>query len=76
MLIFRNVPAFTRLQHRTAIDGLRRIGRTHADFPLFVEIGQGFSWQRHARYAYADLAVTKAFTCANRDKKRVTHARL
>ena len=64
------LPAFAGLQHGAAVDGLRRERRTNADFPLFLQRGEGFPRQAQAADRGVHLAIAEARQRAHRHKQR------
>ena len=71
----RRLPAFTWLQHCTAVDGLCRVRRTHADFPLFLQRGEGFARQAQAADGGINLTIAEARQRAHWYKQRAARPR-
>ncbi len=60
----------SRLQHCAAVDGLCRVRRTHADFPLFLQRGEGFARQAQAADGGINLTIAEARQRAHWYKQR------
>ncbi|WP_242629417.1 alpha-2-macroglobulin family protein, partial [Raoultella planticola] len=57
-------------QVNATISGLCRVRRTHADFPLFLQRGEGFARQAQAADRGVHLAIAEARQRAHRHKQR------
>ncbi|CCJ93682.1 hypothetical protein BN131_1355 [Cronobacter malonaticus 681] len=68
-------PDLACAQHRAAVDSLRRIRRTHADFPLAVDGRETLARQRKARDLGLHRAVAKPVAGSDRHEQRCAPAR-
>ena len=69
-MLFRRMPAFTRIEHGTGVHRLRRECRAHADFPALLLRGNGFAGQRQAVYLRDDFTLAVTFQRPHRNKQR------